>query len=60
MAGVIGSALGPLPFGFAYDLFGGYREVLVASIFLILLTILAALLARPTRKNSQTEPNTDT
>ena len=51
MAGVIGSALGPLPFGFAYDLFGGYREVIVASIFLQLLTILASLLAKPTRKN---------
>lgn len=59
MAGVIGSALGPLPFGFAYDLFGGYREVIVASIFLQLLTILAALLAKPTRINSQAEPNTD-
>ncbi|TET72860.1 MFS transporter [Candidatus Bathyarchaeota archaeon] len=58
MAGVIGSALGPLPFGFAYDRFGGYREVIVASIFLQLLAILASLLAKPARKNSQAEPNT--
>ena len=31
MAGVIGSALGPLPYGYAYDIFGGYTEVLTAS-----------------------------
>ena len=29
---VIGSAFGPLPFGFAYHLFGGYREILIIMI----------------------------
>lgn len=29
---VLGSALGPLPFGAAFDLFGGYREILLLSL----------------------------
>ena len=30
MAGVIGSTLGPLHYGYAYDFFGGYAEALTA------------------------------
>ncbi|MCW4049065.1 MAG: MFS transporter [Candidatus Bathyarchaeota archaeon] len=39
MAGVIGSSLGPLPFGYAFDVFGGYSEVLLASMVFPLLGI---------------------
>jgi MFS family permease len=52
MAGVIGSALGPLPFGYAYDLLGGYREVIIASIAIQSLTILCGILAKPIKKES--------
>lgn len=37
---VIGSALGPFPFGLAFDIFGRYDEILLAS---LLLPILAAV-----------------
>jgi len=50
MAGVIGSALGPLPFGFGYDLFGGYRQILIMSMVFPVLGVVAALLAVPPRK----------
>ncbi|MCW3991388.1 MAG: MFS transporter [Candidatus Bathyarchaeota archaeon] len=50
MAMVAGSAAGPLPFGFAYDLFGGYREILVISMFFPVLGMVAAMLATPPRK----------
>lgn len=43
---VLGSALGPLPFGLAYDYFGGYEEILLMSIALPLLGMTAALLAK--------------
>ncbi len=46
MAGVIGSALGPLPFGYAYDIFDGYGEVILLSLILPLLGTVLALLAR--------------
>ena len=45
MAGVIGSALGPLPYGVAYDLFGGYSEALLASIAFPVVGVIAGLLA---------------
>lgn len=54
MAGVIGSSLGPLPFGFAYDIFGGYREILLVSMALPAIGIIAALLARKPIKNNHT------
>ncbi|AQU78902.1 MULTISPECIES: MFS transporter [Planococcus] len=47
---VIGSALGPLPFGLFYDFFGGYKEVLWAIMIFPLLGIVAALLANPPEK----------
>ena len=50
MAMVAGSAAGPLPFGFAYDLFGGYREILVISMIFPVLGMVAAMLATPPRK----------
>lgn len=43
---VLGSALGPLPFGLAYDYFGGYEEILLMSIVLPILGITASLLAK--------------
>ncbi|MBT2709507.1 MFS transporter [Pseudomonas sp. ISL-84] len=49
---VIGSALGPLPFGFAYDLFGGYKEILLLTMILPALAIISSLLARkPVKPN---------
>ena len=50
MAGVIGSALGPLPFGFAYDVFGGYTEVVIASMLFPLVGTAFALLAKKPAK----------
>ena len=47
MAGVIGTALGPLPFGFAYDMLGGYKEVIIASLAIQSLTILSGIFAKP-------------
>ncbi|MBM7588041.1 MFS family permease [Bacillus pakistanensis] len=42
---VLGSAFGPLPFGFAYDQFGGYTEILLLSLFFPALGILCSILA---------------
>jgi MFS family permease len=50
MAGVIGSALGPLPYGVAYDLFGGYSEALLASIAFPVVGVIAGLLAVKPRR----------
>ncbi|ALS79139.1 MFS transporter [Planococcus kocurii] len=47
---VVGSALGPLPFGLFYDFFGGYKEVLWVIMIFPLLGIVAALLANPPEK----------
>ncbi len=46
MAGVIGSALGPLPFGYAFDIFGGYNEILLISLMFPLLGIVVGYLAK--------------
>ncbi|HAQ07223.1 MAG TPA: MFS transporter [Bacillus bacterium] len=43
---VLGSALGPLPFGLAFDIFGGYQQILLLSITLPILGIIASLLAK--------------
>ena len=53
IAGVIGSALGPLPFGVAYDYFGGYQEILIISMIFPLFAIVASILARPPQKSNQ-------
>ena len=51
MAGVIGSALGPLPYGFAYDLLGSYNQAVTLSMVFPLLGMVAALMAtRPAKK----------
>lgn len=44
---VVASALGPILFGVAYDVFGGYNQVLLLMILFPLLGILAALLSPP-------------
>lgn len=43
---VLGSAFGPLPFGFAYDIFQGYTQILLLSLVFPLLGILFSLLAK--------------
>ncbi|TLS38347.1 MFS transporter [Pseudalkalibacillus caeni] len=50
---VIGSAFGPLPFGIAYDIFGGYTEILYLTLLFPILGIFAALFAPPPERNSQ-------
>jgi MFS family permease len=47
---VLGSALGPLPFGLAYDYFAGYEEILLMSIILPVLGMAAAFLAKKPEK----------
>ncbi len=44
---VIGSALGPLPFGLAYDHFNGYTEIMLLVLILPVLAVLASYLAIP-------------
>lgn len=50
---VLGSALGPLPFGLAYDYFAGYEEILWMTTILPILGIIAALLAKKPVKEMQ-------
>lgn len=49
---VIGSAFGPLPFGFAFDLFGGYTEIILIMYLFPVLGLTASLLARKPVKQS--------
>lgn len=49
---VTGSALGPLPLGIAFDLFGGYTEILWALMIFPIFGIVAALLADPPKKEA--------
>ncbi|MDQ0338779.1 MFS family permease [Caldalkalibacillus uzonensis] len=49
---VIGSALGPLPFGIAYDLYGRYSEVLLLIMLFPLLAVFAAILSPPPVKKA--------
>ena len=44
---VIGSALGPLPFGVAYDYFGGYQEIMIGILILPTLAVFASLFSPP-------------
>ncbi|MGD2201080.1 MAG: MFS transporter, partial [Candidatus Bathyarchaeota archaeon] len=57
MAGVIGSALGPLPYGFAYDLYGGYHEAFVLSLIFPLIGVAAALLAKRPERTASSRGN---
>lgn len=50
---VIGSAFGPLPFGFAFDYFGGYREIILLSMIMPALGMLAAFLSPPPPRSSE-------
>jgi MFS family permease len=52
MMGVIGSALGPLPFGYAFDRFGGYSEILLVSMIFPLVGIFIGLLSKKPVKES--------
>jgi len=45
--GVAGAALGPLPFGLAYDLLGGYDPAIMALLVLPVAAAVAVLLATP-------------
>ncbi len=48
---VLGSALGPLPFGVGYDLTGGYNHVIVGMIFFTSITVFMALsIKQPIKK----------
>ncbi|WP_051081157.1 MFS transporter [Salsuginibacillus kocurii] len=47
---VVGSALGPLPFGYAFDFFGSYTEILLATAMLTLLAMVLAFAAKPPLK----------
>ncbi|MDZ7671247.1 MAG: MFS transporter [Halanaerobiales bacterium] len=44
---VLGSALGPLPFGIAYDYFGGYNEIMIGILILPVLAVFASLFSPP-------------
>lgn len=48
---VIGSAFGPLPFGIAYDLFGGYVQVIVSMAVVFSISVLAAMLSPKPHKS---------
>ncbi|MFS0725596.1 MFS transporter [Paenibacillus sp. 1P07SE] len=48
---VMGSAFGPLPFGLAFDLWGGYTEILLIMTLLPLVAMIAAWLSPPPRKD---------
>ncbi|SET67301.1 Sugar phosphate permease [Natronincola peptidivorans] len=44
---VVGSALGPLPFGFAYDILGGYKEILLLMMIFPILAAIASIVSPP-------------
>ncbi|WP_257348405.1 MFS transporter [Pseudalkalibacillus decolorationis] len=47
---VIGSAFGPLPFGFAYDLFNGYSEILLLTMIFPIIGFIFALISPAPKK----------
>ena len=50
---VFGSAIGPLPFGVAFDIYGGYSEIIWISIVFPIIGIISSLLAKkPVKKLS--------
>jgi hypothetical protein len=51
MVNVISSAMGPLPFGIAFDIFGGYQEIILLSLFLPAIGMIAAFFAKKPIKN---------
>lgn len=46
MVTVLGSAFGPLPFGFAFDHFGGYREIVLLMMLFPAASVICAFLAK--------------
>lgn len=52
---VTGSALGPLPLGIAFDVFGGYAEILWALMLFPAIGMAAALMANPPVKDTAKE-----
>lgn len=52
--GVIGSSLGPLPFGVGYDMFGNYNMVILLSLIFPVIGVISAIIAKkPTKKTAQ-------
>jgi len=49
-ATVLGSAFGPLPFGIAYDTFGGYAQIIYIMMLFPVFGIIASLIATPPQK----------
>ncbi|WP_170006291.1 MFS transporter [Bacillus fonticola] len=49
---VIGSAIGPLPFAYGYDAFGGYTEVILFSTVFPIVGVICALFAKKPAKAS--------
>ncbi|WP_409252614.1 MFS transporter [Bacillus sp. SCS-153A] len=49
---VLGSAFGPLPFGFAYDTFNGYTEILLLTLILPAIGIIFSLLAKKPKRET--------
>lgn len=47
---VIGSALGPLPFGLAFDAFGNYQFIMLLMLIFVFLAFFAAFTSPPPRK----------
>ncbi len=54
-AGVIGSALGPIQFGWAYDQFGNYTGILLVSAFIWGIGAVLSFLAPPPKRIKQVE-----
>ena len=54
-ATLIGSAFGPLPFGIAYDLFGGYMEILLFLMLFPFMGFLAAWASPAPKHHTETE-----
>jgi MFS family permease len=44
---VIGSALGPLPFGFAFDMLHGYKEILIIMMIFPIIASFASIISPP-------------
>ena len=49
---IVGAAIGPLPFGIAYDLFGGYHEAVLIQSLLPLIFGVAVYFTRPPKRPS--------
>lgn len=55
-AGVIGAAIGPIPFGFVYDLTGSYQPVLqILAIACFIFGLISLTLKKPTKANENRE-----